>query len=168
MLTKLKELVAQLEQLNSDLGMEVDPLLFGTAETGLQINLDFYFKLKKIKEIAANLEGLFNKNDAALAERIAKQIEVLGVDSLVKEIDGQAYTVKIENKVYVNVNKDNKPAFIEFMENHPIGRELVKKEVHHKTLESFVIDELIGKGELPPPCISMHTALTLGTRKKPK
>ena len=168
MLTKLKELVGQLEQLSSDLGLEVDPLIFGTAQHGLQINLDFYFKLKKIKEIAANLEGFFNKNDAALSERINKQVAVLGVDSVDKEVDGTRYRIKAGTKIYVNVKKEMKPEFLEFMRKHPIGKELMKEDVHHKSLESFVTNDLIGNGELPPPCISMHTAPTLETRKLPK
>ena len=60
MLTRLNTLARQLDDVASELQLEVDPLLFATAETGLQINLDFYFKLKKIKELAARLEGLFN------------------------------------------------------------------------------------------------------------
>ena len=168
MLTRLNTLVKQLDDVTNELHLEVDPLLFATAETGLQINLDFYFKLKRIKELAAHLEGLFNKNDVALSERINKQVSVLGVDSVDKEVDGTRYRIRAGTKIYVSVKKDLKPEFLEFMRNHPIGKELIKEDVHHKSLESFVTNDLIGNGELPPPCISMHTAPTLETRKLPK
>ncbi len=142
--------------------------MFGTEQEGLQTNLDFYFRLKKIKEVGESLAKLFNVNDATLSGRISKQVAVLGVESLDKVVNGTSYRVKIGTKVHASVKKDNKDEMIEWMKQHPLGRELVKEDVHPKTLESFVINTLIGNGELPPPFFSIFQAETLDIRKLPK
>lgn len=168
MLTNLQQMVKYSSSLVEELGKEVQPLMFGTATSPLDVQIEFFFALKKLKESGEELAKFFNVCEAELAQRINKQIDQLGLDSIEKNIDGVRVKISPETKWFISCNKDKKPLMIEWMKKHPLGSELVKEDVHPKSLEKFIKEEIIAKGEVPPTgMLSIHSTDTITTRKLP-
>jgi hypothetical protein len=169
MLASLEQMTAYVEQALNSLGEEVQPLMVGTRGENLDINLRFFFLLKKLKEHGENIAKLYNVCENELASRINMMIEQAGLESVDKVIAGERIRITPETKYYINCKAENKPALIAWMKSHPIGKELVKEDVHAKTLEKFIKNDVLGAGQLPPDgLVSLHQTQTITTRKLAK
>ncbi len=169
MLAGLKHLTEAVADSLESLKQEVEPLLFGTQSESLDVNVQFFFLLDKLHDLSKEIGKLYNVHENELCSRINKALTVMDVESMVKEFDGNHYTLKPDNKTFISCRADKKPELLAWLRTHPVGRELIKEDVHAKSLESFIKNEVIGKGAIPPAgIISMHMTETISMRKKPQ
>lgn len=173
MLTKLTQYAEWLTKSVDAIQEEVGPLMQGTEGEKLDTQLQFFFLLKQIKDAGEEMQKFYNACEPDLAKRINTMITAAGLDEVVKTFNGVRIKITPDTKYFVNCNKDKKPAVLEWLKNHPIGRELVKEDVHAKTLEKFVKDQIMAAGEqgleVPdiPPGVSLYQTETITTRKQP-
>ena len=168
MLESLEKMVQYVGQALTEIGNEVHPLMLGTQTEKMDVNIKFLFLLKELKEKGEELAKFYNVCENELAGRINKLIDAAGLEEVVITHNGVKIKISPETKFFISCKADKKPEMIAWMKAHSIGRELVKEDVHPKSLEKFVKEELIGKGTLPPAgLISIHQTETITTRKLP-
>lgn len=169
MLDGLKKLTDDVSASLANLKQEVEPLLFGTQSESLDVNVQFFFLLDKLHDLSKEIGKLYNVHENELCSRINKALTTMDVESIVKQFDGNHYTLKPDNKTFISCRAEKKPELLAWLRTHPVGRELIKEDVHPKALESFIKNNVIGAGEIPPPgIISMHMTETISMRKKPQ
>lgn len=157
----LDKLQIELHACASNVYEVIDPIVAGTEQEKLTVHLQLYAVMRFVKETVAELEKMVNKNMpivAARAEKIMTQEDI-------EKMEYAGLTFSPEKKNFINVTKENAPAVLEWLKQHPIGREMIKLGYHPKTFESFIVKEFIEKGELPPTTISIFKQPILEVRK---
>lgn len=135
---------------------------FAMERGTLNTRLRYYLMLKYLKQCCDGLMSGCNIEMEKIASAASKIMQAEGEDK--KHAFGHSFTPDTDTKVNCPVN--DKPALIEWLKNHPLGRELVKEEVHHKTLSNFV-KTLQAEGKDTPPMVTTYDVPTLSVRKLP-
>jgi hypothetical protein len=158
----LDKLQIELHACASNVYEVIDPIVAQTEQEKLTVHLQLYAVMRFVKETAAELEKMVNKNMPIVAARAEKIMSQEGIDKM----DFAGLTFSPDTKNFINVTKENAPAVMEWLKQHPIGREMVKLGYHPKTFESFIVKEFIEKGEVPPTTIGVFKQPILEVRKK--
>lgn len=157
----LDKLQGEFHKTASNVYETIDPVVASTEREKLSTQLQLYAVMRFIKDTISELETMVNKNLPLVAARAEKIMTQEGMDSI--EFAGLKFTP--DKKNYISVNSTNKPAVIEWLKQHPLGREMVKLDYHPKTFESFIKKEFIEKGEKPPSIVGVFPLPTLEVRK---
>lgn len=157
----LDKLQRELHECASNVYEVIDPIVATTEQEKLTVQLQLYATMRFIKDTIGELETMVNKNMpvvAARAEKIMTQEDI-------PQIQFAGLTFSPDKRNFITVTKENAPAVLEWLKQHPVGREMVKLSYHPKTFESFIKTEFIEKGEAPPKIISVFSQPTLEVRK---
>jgi hypothetical protein len=139
----------------------VDPIVASTEQEKLTTHLQLYAVMKFVKDTIGELETMVNKNMPIVAGRAEKLMTQEGIEEM--KFAGLVFSP--DKKNFISVTAANAPAVMEWLKQHPIGREMIKLGYHPKTFESFIKKEFIEKGEKPPSIISIFPQPVLDVRK---
>jgi hypothetical protein len=167
MLTNLEQLAEYCEKLKDELDQQVPALMFGSTGFELKDKMKMLWLLKELKNSAEGIAKFYGACENSLGDQINKQIEQMGLEQMDVKFGESKYRFAPETKYFINCKADAKPELIAWLKGHPIGRELVKEDVHPKTLEKFVKEDLVLQGQLPPPMVSIHEVQSVKMRKLP-
>jgi hypothetical protein len=157
----LDKLQTELHACASNVYEVIDPIVAQTEQEKLTVHLQLYAVMRFVKETVGELEKMVNKNLPIVAARAEKIMTQEGIEKM--EFAGLTFSPDTKN--FINVTKENAPAVLEWLKQHPIGREMVKLGYHPKTFESFIGKEFIEKGEVPPTIIGVFKQPILEVRK---
>lgn len=167
MLNDLKQGIEYLETMLTSLREEIEPLVAQNESVEFSNKVEFYYLLRQLKEISEEYSKLANIGMPIVAQSINRHMQQLDMESMDRTFNGVTYRLKPNIRYFISYNKDQRPQVIEWMKGDPIGRELVKEDVHPKTFESFV-KQRIEEGKEPPPHVQIHAEEVLDFRKLPK
>lgn len=167
MLSPLEEKIIQLGKLLAEIQEEVAPINSNLEQFDLAMITGYVMLLKDLKDHGNDLAKVANISLPGASERGVKCMDAAGMSSGDIEHNGRMYRITPEVKIHASVNKENKPAFIQWMKQHERGRECVKEDVHPATILSFVTSEMNEYGQDKPPFVSMMLEPALNVRKLP-
>ncbi len=139
----------------------IDPIVASTESAKLFIHLMLYRQMEYLQDVCEALNKMCNKNMPIVAERAEKMMTQEMLDSV--NFMGKKWSVGI--KSYAQVSGANKPACVEWLKGHPTGKTLVDEGYHPASLQKWVNEELIAKGQDVPPFISVFNKRVLNSRK---
>ncbi len=157
----LDKLQNELYATASNVNEIIDPIVASTEQEKLTVHLQLYAVMKYVKDTIAELETMVNKNLPIVAARAEKIMTQEGMD----EIKFNGLVFSPDKKNFISVTQANAPAVMEWLKQHPIGREMIKLGYHPKTFESFIKKEFLEKGEKPPSIIGVFPQPVLDVRK---
>ncbi len=157
----LDNLQIELHKCASNVYEIVDPIVATTAREKLTTHLQLYATMRFIKETCEELTKMVNKNMPIVAERAEK----IMTQEDMQEIKFAGLTFQPDEKQFINVTNENKEAVLQWLCDHPVGKEMVKLGYHPKTFESFIKTEFIDKGEKPHPGVSVFPQTVLNVKK---
>lgn len=134
---------------------------FAHTNAELNANLLLYGRLKRIHDICEGVEKACNIAMPKIADRANKVMLAESVDSC--SVGG--FNFSPSSKTMVSVTKANKESLLEWMRNDEEGKELIKEDVHFKTLESFVKARMEAGKEVPFVTVFDQPALTVRKAK---
>ncbi len=166
MLQEVEKARHALEGLQTLLEETIAPLMMRLESDPIGDNLDAYFELKEISEVADSIRKMFGHVAPVLSERIRNLMGGIG-ESLDREYNGRTFRVKPDVKTHVSVTQANERRAVEWFKADPEGRELVKESVHSKTMESFVKKKAEEGAAIPADIFTVYMEQTLSIRKLP-
>lgn len=163
----VQELVRKARALVDEIHQTVGPCVLGGETNTFAQDAKLYIVLSEFKDLGAEMSKAFNLIEDGLSTRIADKMNSQELETGQVEVNGARYNFTPDKKMYVSCKKEEQPTLIAWLKQHPSGAGLVKESVHDKTLQKFIIEEVVGAGEMPPKFISMHLKSTLSVRKAP-
>jgi hypothetical protein len=150
-----------LEKIINDLSETIDPLVFGTGQADLDVQLRLYITMDFLLDTCSRLTKICNTNQPIVAERAQKLMVERDMDSI--EMFGKKFSP--DTKTYVSVNAANKPGIIAWLQKQESGKELVKLDFNAKSFESYIKKEILDKGAEVPEGVSCFDKPILTVRK---
>lgn len=145
----------------NDVAENINPLVHVTAREKLTIQLRLYLILETIKELGGEIAKVANKDMPIVADR-AKEIMIA---EQMESVQHGGKTFTRDKKTYYNVNNSDESILINFMKQHPVGKELVQETVHDKTLTKFWETEFAAKDVTLPSFVNSFSKPILVIRK---
>lgn len=167
MLEGFNEKLVAANKLLAEIQDEVMPLNGNIEQFDLSMITTYVMLLRDLKNLGEDLAKVANISLPGASERGTKCMQANCLESADIQHNGNTYRITPDAKVKASVNKENKPAFIEWMKQHERGREYVKEDVHPASILSFVEKELSEYGAEKPPFVSMFIEPDLKIRKLP-
>jgi hypothetical protein len=151
----------KLEEIVNTLAETVDPLVFGTQQADLDVQLRLYITMQFILDTVERITKICNTNQPIVAERAQKLMVDKEMDSI--EMFGRKFSPG--TKTYVSVAAANKDRIIKWLQSQELGRELVKLDFNSRSFESFIKKEILEKGKEVPDGVSCFDKPILTVRK---
>lgn len=140
----------------------LEVVAYGTERDPVNVQLELYVMLRHVKEMAEAMEKMAGIKMTDIAMRIGKIMQADGTEQL--KAFGHSFTPDTET--HVNCIAAKKEELLLWLKKHELGRELVKEDVHPKTLQSFV-KKLQEDGKDIPPMVTTFDQPILKVRKLP-
>lgn len=111
-----------------------EPLAHGVKSEDVNSLIDMYIRLENLKEMCEGLIKACNIHQPEIAELASKAMLATDTEAVVRS----GFTIRPDTKTYVSVNKDNKPAVLQWLKSHPSGRELVSEDYNANAFSSYI------------------------------
>ena len=139
----------------------IDPIVQGTERGELNVHLMLYAYMDHCKDVCDALSKMCNKNMPIVAERAERLMTQECIDGM--KFMGKDWSVG--TKEYAQVSGVNQAACVAWLKGHPLGKSLVSEGYHPASLQKFVKECILEKGEKPPEFVSVFSKKVLVARK---
>lgn len=150
-----------LKNVQDEVNNKLTPAVEMNIDKGLPENLVRYLVIIQLQELSSSINKALNKLEPIVAARVAREMEQSGMDV----VEANGFRFRPAKKDYINVSADNKERLIAWMQQHPVGKELVRLDIHQASLKKFIEDHILPFGAELPPGVNMFSAETLSVRK---
>jgi hypothetical protein len=161
---RLNALVQKFYEAANEVYESIDPIVSVTQQAPIYTHLLLYAVCDQIKDIASGMETMANKNMPIVAERAEKIMSAEDIEKI--RYMGKDFSCDV--KPYAQTKASDKDKVINWLKNNVSGAHLVSEGYHPQSFQKFVREEIIAKGIVPPPFISIHNKPILLVRKAPE